>query len=353
MSPTTILEPVVLEVRLNPRYVPVLAGEVDQKYALAPDPVMELGQSYGLLPNPVAELVQSYESIRLNFDKFFSNFLVQVATRQILWDTYDCYIMLLDDLYDTTNTATHTFVSDVIAWEVEGAGYTSLGKSLITAGSGWVKDAGAQTVSLITTADPEWQNSTIAARYAVIYASRESTPVAATSPLIALLDLEDLRVTAGGTFYVPFDPSGVVLQVNGGAGDIGYQENVRLAFTGAYTTPFTTTAARAMDLLTDVYTPNYEIHKDDASTYLYSIADFGVGSLFGLEGEEFVYRKTSGSQLITNFSGTFRYILIMRGTDGTLGTCYDLGSNQEVVSSDLLLTFPDGVLKFVPVVEGA
>lgn len=103
----------------------------------------------------------------------------------------------------TPNQGTHDFFDDITN-EVSGTGYTAGGATL-----------GSKTVTADTTnhravfdaADTSWTTSTITnARYAVIY---KDTGSAATSPLIALIDLGANYSSVAGTFQITWHADGI------------------------------------------------------------------------------------------------------------------------------------------------
>lgn len=279
-------------------------------------------------------------------DAWYKGYIQRVVNGLHDWEYYDCHIMLLTDAYDPAGVDTHVVVSDINSWEVAGAGYTQGGMLLVDGAVGWAVDAGAQTISLTISADPEWTPSTITARYAALYTNNDGdTPTDyATASLVALLDFGENVSTAGGTFTVPFSVDGVVLRVNAGTGDVGYQLHLLKIFQAYPTSPFSG-EAKTVDLLASTYNPDYENHNDNADTFSHLVGSFDLQTATAMEGDDFVYRQDNGVYTFTNFTGTFRYVSVRRSTNGELGVCIDLGSDVVVSGQDVILNFTDGYMK--------
>lgn len=100
-----------------------------------------------------------------------------------------------------TPTAGHDFFSDITN-EVSGTGYTAGGATLAS------KTTTAGTTASFDAADTSWTTATInAARYAIIY---KDTGNAATSPLIAAIDLGGDKTSTAGTFLITWDAAGIL-----------------------------------------------------------------------------------------------------------------------------------------------
>jgi hypothetical protein len=103
----------------------------------------------------------------------------------------------------TFDQDTHDFWDDVSTNEVSGTGYTAGGETLGTKTVTY--DAGTNEVRF-DAADVTWTSSTITARYAVIY---KDSGVAATSPLIALVDFGQDEVSSNGDFGITWAANSV------------------------------------------------------------------------------------------------------------------------------------------------
>lgn len=101
------------------------------------------------------------------------------------------------------NQDTHEFFSDLTN-EVVGAGYSAGGVVLAT--KTWVYTAGTNTMTFDAD-DAAWPGSTITARFGVVY---DDTPVGAGNKiLIGYIDFGVDQATAGGTFTIQFNTSGI------------------------------------------------------------------------------------------------------------------------------------------------
>jgi hypothetical protein len=96
---------------------------------------------------------------------------------------------------------TDDFFDDVT--EITGTGYTAGG---ITLTSPTVTYDTASDQVRLDAADVSWTSSTISARYIVIY---KSTGSAATSPLIAYIDLGSAQSTTNGTWAITWHADGI------------------------------------------------------------------------------------------------------------------------------------------------
>ncbi|MEV0357088.1 hypothetical protein AB0H71_13605 [Nocardia sp. NPDC050697] len=129
--------------------------------------------------------------------------LQSAFNKEIDWDSDTIKVMLCTSSY-TPNQDTHRYKSDVTN-EVTGTGYTAGGATLTSPTFAYT--SGTNTVTL-DAADTSWANSTITARYAVIY---DATPGSdATRPLIAFVDFGANVSTTAGTFSIVWDATGIV-----------------------------------------------------------------------------------------------------------------------------------------------
>jgi len=132
------------------------------------------------------------------YTPFATNLL---SGKNIDLDTDTIKIALVTSSY--TPDKTHDFFNDITN-EVVGTGYTAGGATLA---SKTVTQDNTNFRAVFDAADATWSNSTITARYGVIY---ESTGVASTSPLIALIDFGSNIVSVGSTFQVSFNVDGIL-----------------------------------------------------------------------------------------------------------------------------------------------
>jgi len=109
-------------------------------------------------------------------------------------------VMLCTSSY-TPAQNTHGYKSDVDN-EVTGTGYTAGGATL-----GSKTDTVASNVTTLDAANTTWSNSTITARYAVIY---KSTGTDSTSPLIGYIDFVENKSSSDGDFTLTYNASGII-----------------------------------------------------------------------------------------------------------------------------------------------
>jgi hypothetical protein len=109
--------------------------------------------------------------------------------------TDNIYVMLCDNTY--VPLASHSFKSDVTG-EITDVDYTAGGKLVTnpTVVNGYF-DA----------SDTIWASSYLSARYAVVY---KSTGVAATSPLIEIMDFGMTKTSSHGDFKIIWNASGIL-----------------------------------------------------------------------------------------------------------------------------------------------
>lgn len=103
-----------------------------------------------------------------------------------------------------TPSASHQYFSEVEDYEVIGSGYSPGGAPLL--GAGVVEDPTTHIPKLVGNS-VEWENSTLSARYAVLY---KDTGDSTTSPLIALFDFNAIQQSLNGTFTVQWHEDGIL-----------------------------------------------------------------------------------------------------------------------------------------------
>lgn len=112
-------------------------------------------------------------------------------------------VALLADTY-TPDQDAHDFFDDVSAHEVSGTGYTAGGVALVGKSFSYT---GATNNIVLDADDVTWPNSTITARYAVVY---KDTGTASTSPLLGLADFEQNETSSAADFTVSWDAAGIL-----------------------------------------------------------------------------------------------------------------------------------------------
>jgi hypothetical protein len=135
--------------------------------------------------------------------KPYGNVVGKAFNKEIDLDTDTIKVALLANTY-TPDQDAHDYFSDVSADEVTGTGYTAGGATLASKTATYV--AGTNTFTF-DAADVSWADSTITARYAVIYDAATGTP--ATEPLIAFVDFGADVSSSNGTFEITWDAAGI------------------------------------------------------------------------------------------------------------------------------------------------
>lgn len=133
----------------------------------------------------------------------YGGFLQSLANKEIDLDSDTLKIMLCTSTY-APNQDTHRYKSSVTN-EVTGTGYTAGGNTLASVAVTYT--AGTNTL-MLDAADTSWANSTITARYAVIYDSTPATD--ATRPLICYIDFGADVSSSGAAFNITFDAAGIL-----------------------------------------------------------------------------------------------------------------------------------------------
>lgn len=117
-------------------------------------------------------------------------------------DTDTIKLALVKSAYVPDQDA-HDFFNDITN-ETSGTGYTAGGMALA---SKTVTQDNTNNRATFDANDVSWPNSSVTARYGVLY---KDTGNAATSPLIALIDFLEDKVTSLSTFTVPWNAEGIL-----------------------------------------------------------------------------------------------------------------------------------------------
>jgi hypothetical protein len=134
--------------------------------------------------------------------RMFGNFLLKALNKEVDWDTDTIKVMLCTSSY-TPDQDTHIYKSSVTN-EVSGTGYTAGGATLANKTIGYT---GATNVIKLDADDVTWSNSTITARYAVIYDDTPATD--ATKPLLGYVDFGADQSSSSGNFTITWDSAGI------------------------------------------------------------------------------------------------------------------------------------------------
>lgn len=136
--------------------------------------------------------------------KMYGQFLLKALNKEVDFDSDTIKVALVGSAY-TPNQDAHDYWDDVAANEVTGTGYTAGGVTL--AGKTATYDS-ASNVVVLDANDAVWANSTITARYAVIYDDSGATP--AQKALIGYVDFGSDQSSTNGNFTVTWDATGIV-----------------------------------------------------------------------------------------------------------------------------------------------
>lgn len=142
----------------------------------------------------------------------YGAFIVKLLNKEIDWDSDTINVALVADTY-TPNQDTHEYWDDVVAHEVSGTGYTANGIALTSKTpatmaafpTGMYVSAG--NIIRLDADNVTWVDSTITARYAVVY---DRTPASdATRPLLGWVDFEENKSSSDGDFTVGWNLDGL------------------------------------------------------------------------------------------------------------------------------------------------
>lgn len=136
--------------------------------------------------------------------KMYGNALLKALTKEIGYIADTIKVMLCTNAY-TPDQDTHIYKSSVVASEIaSGGGYTTGGATL--GNKAMTYTAGTNTI-MLDADDTLWSNSSLTARYAVIYDDTPATD--ATKPLIGYVDLGKDYTSSNGDFKLVWNASGI------------------------------------------------------------------------------------------------------------------------------------------------
>ncbi len=139
--------------------------------------------------------------------KMYGNALLKALNKEVDWDTDTIKVMLCTSSY-TPDQDTHIYKSSVTN-EVTGTGYTAGGATLANK---TITYTGSTNTIKLDADDITWSNSTITARYAVIY---DDTGTDSTSTLLGYIDFGEDQVSSAGSFTIKWDAGGIFTVVAG------------------------------------------------------------------------------------------------------------------------------------------
>lgn len=135
--------------------------------------------------------------------KMYGQMLAKALNKEIDWDSDTIKVMLVGSSY-TPNQDTHVYKSDVTG-EVTGTGYTAGGATLT---SKTITYDPATNVIVLDAADVTWANSTVTARYGVIYDDAGASD--STKPLLGYVDFGSDMSSSAGAFVLGWDANGII-----------------------------------------------------------------------------------------------------------------------------------------------
>jgi len=132
----------------------------------------------------------------------YNEFISQLAMQQINLATDSIRVILMAPEY-VADTDAHMFLSSILASEITGVGYTTKGKVL---GNVTITKQDLANNVKVTASDVTWANSSLSARYAVLY---KDTGDNATSPLILCFDFTATKTSVNGDFTIQWAEDGI------------------------------------------------------------------------------------------------------------------------------------------------
>lgn len=133
--------------------------------------------------------------------KMYGQFLRKALNKEVDWDSDTIKVMLCTAL--TIDQDGDVYLADVTKTEVaSGNGYTTGGATLANK---TITYAGGTNVIKLDADDAAWANSTITARYAVIYDDAPAT----NKPVLGYVDFGENKSSSTGTFTVAWNASGI------------------------------------------------------------------------------------------------------------------------------------------------
>ena len=133
----------------------------------------------------------------------FNKFKMEALKGSIDLSSDTIKVMLMSSAY-TPNISTDLFVSNISAYQIKAPGYTAGGKTIANA---IVIQDNADNDGVFDGDDVTWSNSSIKARYAVVYKD-SGTP--GTSPLISFIDFGADRSSLNEAFTISWNAEGII-----------------------------------------------------------------------------------------------------------------------------------------------
>lgn len=136
-------------------------------------------------------------------DTIYNSFKTKLFNGGIDLDTDTIKVMLVVSNYSPNQDA-HEFISSVSADEVSGTGYVAGGKTLTNV---VVSQDNTDNEGVMTADNPLWENSSITARYAVLY---KDTGTPSSSPVILCIDFGEDKTSDNGDFQLTWNSEGIL-----------------------------------------------------------------------------------------------------------------------------------------------
>lgn len=135
--------------------------------------------------------------------KMYGNLIARAFNKEVDWDSDTIKVALVSSAYAPNQDTDQTW-SQVVANEVTGTGYTAGGATL--SGKSMTYD-GTNNVTVLDANDVTWANSTITARYAVIYSDAGASD--GDKVLLGYVDFGVNQSSTNGNFTITWDASGI------------------------------------------------------------------------------------------------------------------------------------------------
>jgi hypothetical protein len=136
--------------------------------------------------------------------KLYGKFIQKSFNKEVDWDSDTIKVALVTSGY-APDQDVHDYWDDVESFEASGTGYVAGGETLTNKTSTY--DAPTNVITLDAD-DVTWSNSTITARYAVVYDASGGS--SATNPLIGYVDFGSNQSSSNGNFTITWDATGIV-----------------------------------------------------------------------------------------------------------------------------------------------
>lgn len=135
--------------------------------------------------------------------KMYGNLIRRAFNKEVDWDSDTIKVALLTNGYSPDQDAHQTW-SQVSGSEAVGTGYTAGGGTL---GGKTVTYDAANNVTVLDAEDVTWANSTITARYAVVYSDAGASDT--EKVLLGYVDFGVDQASTNGNFTITWDASGI------------------------------------------------------------------------------------------------------------------------------------------------